>query len=188
MARQPATQEEFDSRHGGTLKKGLRKEARPLDTESPVHIRLQSSRAKGPWSFRRPPIDEAIREELRVRARAYGVKIFEFVNGGNHVHILAHAKTRAGFQGFLRVFAGMVPRRITGARKGRQVGKFWDGLAYTRVVPFGDDFLALRRNMKAQQDRAQGACALCADGVRERSAASGAPNGDSNVRVRSASR
>jgi hypothetical protein len=157
-----ASQEPFDTRHGGSLKRGQRKEARPLDTESPVHITLHSARAKGPWSFRRPPIDEIIRAELRVRARDYGVKVYEFVNGGSHVHILAHAKSRTAFQGFLRVFAGMVPRRITGARKGKQVGKFWDGLAYTRVVPFGDEFLSLRRAMKGQQARAAGGCTLCA--------------------------
>jgi REP element-mobilizing transposase RayT len=170
MATKLVSQEPFDTRHGGSLKKGQRKEARPLDTESPVHITLHSSRAKGAWSFRRPAVDEVLRAELRTRARDYGIKIFEFVNGGSHVHILVHAKSRTAFQGFLRVFAGMVPRRITGARKGKQVGKFWDGLAFTRVVPFGDEFLALRRAMKAQQARTTGACALCTgDGV--------APNG-----------
>lgn len=33
--------------------------------------------------------------------------------------------------------SALLPRRITGARKGAPQGKFWDGPAYTRIIGWG---------------------------------------------------
>ena len=35
---------------------------------------------------------------------------------------------------FLKTFAALLARQITGAKKGNKFGKFWDGLAYARVL------------------------------------------------------
>jgi hypothetical protein len=70
--------------------------------------------------------------------------IYEFANAGNHLHLLIRAKCRFALQDFLRAFAGVVARLITGARKGRPIGKFWDFLAYSRVVTWGRDFFGVR--------------------------------------------
>lgn len=34
---------------------------------------------------------------------------------------------------------------VTGARKGRPVGRFWTGLAYSRVVEWGREFKSVTR-------------------------------------------
>ncbi|MCM2279935.1 MAG: hypothetical protein NDJ89_17820, partial [Oligoflexia bacterium] len=42
-----------------------------------------------------------------------------------------------GFQAYLRALTGTIARTITGARKGVRKGRFWDALAYSRVVTWG---------------------------------------------------
>jgi hypothetical protein len=63
---------------------------------------------------------------------------------GSHLHLVLRARRREGFQGFLRSFSGIVARRITGAERGRRRGRFFDGLAWSRVVSWGRDYWGLR--------------------------------------------
>jgi hypothetical protein len=60
------------------------------------------------------------------------------------VHLVLRARQRRAFQGFLRSFAGIVARRVTGARRGRPSGKFFSGLAWTRIVSWGRDYWGVR--------------------------------------------
>ena len=71
---------------------------------------------------------------LHAQAKRHHVKIFEYVNMGNHIHIKLRCFSRESFQGFLRSFTAIVARKVTGARKGHTFGKFWDALAFTRIV------------------------------------------------------
>jgi REP element-mobilizing transposase RayT len=109
-----------------------------------MHLVMRSSRARGRWSLRRPEADRLVRTAMRRFARRHGIRIYEFANAGNHLHLLIRAKCRFALQDFLRAFAGVVARLITGARKGRPIGKFWDFLAYSRVVTWGRDFFGVR--------------------------------------------
>jgi hypothetical protein len=58
--------------------------------------------------------------------------------------MLVRARCRLALHGFLRAFAGLAARIVTGAGKGRPVGRFWDWLAYSRVVEWGRDFFGVR--------------------------------------------
>jgi hypothetical protein len=58
--------------------------------------------------------------------------------------LLLRTKTRLELQNFLRAFAGVTARLVTGARKGFRVGRFWDFLSYSRVVTWGRDFKSVR--------------------------------------------
>lgn len=113
-----------------------------------------------------------VRRIIEASAARGNVKVHKFANVGNHLHLLISAKSRARFQRFLREVAGLVARVVTGARKGKPFGKFWDLLAHSRVVigykafrnaldyvfinqmegQFGaaarKDFVALKREMK----------------------------------------
>jgi REP element-mobilizing transposase RayT len=109
-----------------------------------MHVVLRSLRAKGAWSMRRAGAARMVREALRRYARRYEIRIYEFANAGNHLHLLVRARCRVGLQNFLRVFAGIVARRMTGARKGLRAGPFWDMLAYSRVMSWGRDFFGVR--------------------------------------------
>ena len=73
-------------------------------------------------------------------AERYGVKVYRFENVGNHLHLLISVQSRRQFQTFLRVLAGQVVFLVTGAKKGNAVGKFWDKLAFSRIVNWGRDF------------------------------------------------
>lgn len=101
---------------------------------------------------------EAIHRLAFRLARENGVRIYQYANSGNHLHLLLRARTRRGFQRFLRSFAALVPRIVTGAKKGaplaslgkvcdtdadvRERGprKFWDALAWSRIVSWGRHF------------------------------------------------
>ncbi len=45
----------------------------------------------------------------------------------------------------------VISRFVTGARKGKPFGKFWDSLAYTRVVTSKKEELQLRGYIEANQ-------------------------------------
>jgi hypothetical protein len=77
-------------------------------------------------------------------ARRFGIRIYDFANVGTHLHLLVRARRRESFQGFLRSFAGIVARKVTGARRGRASGPFFSGLAWSRVVAWGRDYLGVR--------------------------------------------
>ena len=130
--------------HGGTLRQGRRKLKRPFDAKKPLHLILRSSRAKGEWSFLREKNGRRIKHLVHSLALRTGVKVHRFANSGNHLHLLIHAKSREEFQSYLRALSGMVSRIVTGAKKGNRVGKFWDALAYSRVVQWGKDFVNVK--------------------------------------------
>jgi len=128
--------------HGGVVGVGRRKLERPVSTRRPMHLVLSSDRAKGAWSLRRH--DRAVRETLRTVARRFGIRVYDFANVGSHLHLLVRARRRAQFQGFLRSFAGIVARRVTGARRGHPAGAFFNGLAWSRIVSWGRDYFGVR--------------------------------------------
>jgi REP element-mobilizing transposase RayT len=129
--------------HGGDVRRGKRKVARPFAAKTPLHIVLRSSRATRAWSMLHPAIAPRIRHTARTLGRRCNVKLYRYANVGNHIHVLAQARSRHAFQSFLRAFAGIAARVVTGARRGRPVGKFWDRLAYTRIVSWGREFRAV---------------------------------------------
>jgi REP element-mobilizing transposase RayT len=129
--------------HGGELSIGRRKTARPVALSQPMHLVLRSSRAHGAWSLRARQHRGRIDRELSRWARRFGIRVYRAANAGNHLHLLVRTRHRLSFQNFLRAFAGGVARLVTGARAGRRTGKFWDLLAYSRVVKWGRDFLGV---------------------------------------------
>jgi REP element-mobilizing transposase RayT len=140
--------------HGGEVRLGRRKLKRPLDVRRPLHVVLRSTRARGAWSLRAGANERLLRSASRRYARRYAVRIYDFANAGNHLHILLRPMCRLGFQNFLRVFAGISARLVTGARKGNPVGRFWDHLAYSRVVQWGRDFFGVRKYVKNNESGA----------------------------------
>lgn len=123
--------------HGGDIAHGRRKEFRPVDPKRSMHLVLRASHARGEQSMLRMRFEKRIRLLVYRHARLNDVRIRQYANGGNHLHLLIQPRTVAGFRRFLRTVAGLVPRLVTGARKGNAQGPFWDALAYTRVVDWG---------------------------------------------------
>lgn len=133
----PALEHLARKEHGGTLGKGLRKRERPLDPKRPLHVVLRSTRARGEWSMLRARHEKRIKHLVHANARRHGVRVFRFANSGNHLHLVIQAPKRACYQNYLRSLSGLIARGVTGARKGQAKGRFWDTLAYSRVVEWG---------------------------------------------------
>lgn len=129
--------------HGGKTRQGKRKIARPFCPKRTLHVVLRASKARGERSLLQADHKKWIDTLLRRLKARYGVKIHRFANVGNHVHLLVQAGRREDFQGFLRQFAGMIAFRVSGAKKGKKKGRFWDHLAWSRVVEWGREFKAL---------------------------------------------
>lgn len=72
------------------------------------------------------------------------MRIHRYANSGNHLHLLVVGKHRDGLANFLRTIGALIPRLVTGAKKGRPIGRFWDHLAFSRIVEWGRDFLKTR--------------------------------------------
>src|SRR5882724_10595432 len=119
--------------HGGDENPGQRKVERPVSTRRAMHLTLHSKRAVGEWGLLQHRC--VVREALRACAARNGIKVYDFANVGSHLHLLVRARRRNGFQAFLRSFAGILARQVTGARKGRPIrgGPFWSGLAWSRI-------------------------------------------------------
>jgi hypothetical protein len=130
--------------HGGAVRRGRRKIERPVSTRRPMHVVLHSQRARGDWSLRRH--ERVVRRVLEACANRNGVKLHGFANVGSHLHLLVRARRREAFQAFLRSFAGIVARAITGSRRSRPLdgGPFWSALAWSRVVQWGQDYFGVQ--------------------------------------------
>jgi REP element-mobilizing transposase RayT len=142
--------------HGGDVRTGKRKVARPIDTKKPLHVVLRSARARRAWSMLRPDFAPRIRRKVASLARRYDVRVYRYANVGNHLHLLARVRSRRALQTFLRVFAGVTARLVTGAKRGRPVGRFWDRLAYTRIVSWGREFRAVGAYVRQNEAEALG--------------------------------
>ena len=131
--------------HGGSIRKGKRKIARPICTKRAMHVVLRAKRAKGRWSMLNNRCRGLVNLIALELAEKHGVKIYGFENVGNHIHILLKTRTRRGLQNFLRIFTQKIMFLVTGARKGSPQGKFWDALAYSRIVEWGNSYLRVKK-------------------------------------------
>jgi REP element-mobilizing transposase RayT len=128
--------------HGGVMK-GRRKVFRPLDRKSRLHIVLKSSHARGTKSFVNNKLKVAAL--IEAKAKVYGVVIHGCEIMRDHIHLFVSFKSRQMIQSFMKVTAGLIARAITKAAKGKPFGKrFWDGLAFTRIVTGRRDFATMR--------------------------------------------
>lgn len=225
--------------YGGGLERGRRKTYRPFDSKRPVHVVMRAGRARGDWSLLRPANRKAVDGIVRVYAKRFRVRVMEFQNVGNHLHLLVQASKREDFRSFMRTIPAQIATKITGARKGnalrleasnvaskksgaapkskavqrlgystgthyeggtvagggemgissgrfpegargtqaetsgdRSVAsdkrKFWDGLAYSRIVHWGRDLLGLRHYLAKNAFEGEGIEFLTASGITKR--------------------
>ena len=84
--------------HGGEKCVGKRKAARPVATKKAMHLVMRSAKAKGQISMLSPKIAAAIEKRLYADAKKNHVKIRDYSNVANHLHILVQPKTKEGFQ------------------------------------------------------------------------------------------
>src|SRR3989338_635348 len=126
---------------GGSHSIGVRKEARPVSVKEALHVVLRAEQARGKYSLLIPAHARMLYRLMVFYGKKFEVKIYNFAIVGNHAHFILKAKTKRGFQNFLRVFAGQVAQRVTKAKPGHPLAKrFWDYLAFSRIIPWGKAF------------------------------------------------
>ncbi|MGZ3723959.1 MAG: hypothetical protein ACXVA9_13545 [Bdellovibrionales bacterium] len=140
--------------HGGDEDKGRRKLERPLGRRNWIHLVLKSDKAVGKLSFLHAPNKTAVQKILKDKARKFGVSIADQANVGNHIHLKIRITSRDGFQKFLKAVTSLIARKVTGARKGRPFGKFWQHLAFTRVLKSYTEELNLKGYFAANRSEA----------------------------------
>jgi hypothetical protein len=137
--------------HGGMTAKGCRKQRRPLATKKWIHVVLKSDRAVGGRSFLAAKNKVFVERLLKQKARKFGVAIADFANVGNHLHLKIRIADRLEFGKFLKSVTSQIARFVTGARRGHPFGRFWQGLAYTRVLSSRYEELQLRGYIAANR-------------------------------------
>ncbi len=138
--------------HGGFKTKGRRKLERPFSSKRWLHLVLKSDKAIGPRSFLAKANVKCVREVIEAKGRKFGVNVADYVNVGNHLHLKVKAGSRLQFQMFLKAVTTLIARHVTGARRGFKFGRFWQGLAYTRVLRSRFEELRLRGYFQANRE------------------------------------
>lgn len=142
------------TQQGGLNSEGRRKQERPLSTKKWIHLVLKSDKAKGRLSFLNARNQPFVEATMRTKAKRFGVKIAEMVNVGSHLHVKIRIASRATFQQFLKSVTTLIARHVTGARRGKPFGRFWQGLAFTRVLRTSLEELNLRGYLEANRREA----------------------------------
>ena len=152
----PALKSEF----GGSLLRSNAKVARPLHTKKSIHLVLKSKFAIGRHSLLAPKHILEVDRIVRSQAKACGIKIYHFINVGNHLHLVMKIKNRVLYARFIRAISGLIARLVTGRERAKAKiissskdsaiptkFKFWQARPFSRVVSWGREFNTITKYM-----------------------------------------
>ncbi len=108
---------------GSLLKNSHAKTKRPLESKLPIHLVLRANRG----GMRSPKSFQAVNEMVYGTARKYGVKVYEYANVGNHLHLLIKLPHIRRWLAFIRELTGKIALKMGGR-------KFWKQRPFTRIV------------------------------------------------------
>ena len=124
---------------GGALLTSNPKEKRPLSLKKSSHLVMRSLHARGPLSLLRH--NEKIEKIINRQAKKFGVKIYRYANGGNHLHMIILPMSRRAFNSFIRSITGLIARLVLKVERGDPKGiQFWEKRPFTRIVEWGSDY------------------------------------------------
>ena len=139
------------------MKKAKNRTARPVSSRDPMHVVLRSSKARGIFSFGHHLNVKRVNEVVRKQCEKYGVKLIEYSNNFNHLHLLVKFPSRAVYLRFIRAITGHLVLAVTGTNRLRGLKAFfgakgfWDYRPFTRVVrswrgyQFARDYVVLNQ-------------------------------------------
>jgi REP element-mobilizing transposase RayT len=142
---------------GGNLLKGNAKSARPLSTKEAVHLVLKSTQAIGTKSMLHTYNVNKINNIIRTHAKLCRIRIYHFVNVGNHLHLVIKLDDRKEFSRFIRIITGLIARHVLKAQRGPAVDdstaahkktQFWVARPFTRLIAWGRDYDYIKKYMK----------------------------------------
>jgi REP element-mobilizing transposase RayT len=113
---------------GGSLLKGNPKCKRPLDSKLPILLTLRAVKS----GMRHPKAFGPIQKTVERCSAKYGVRIYEWANVGNHLHLLIKIGSRAAWVGFIRELTGEIASIVRSLFNIE--GGFWMFRPHTRIV------------------------------------------------------
>jgi REP element-mobilizing transposase RayT len=113
---------------GGSLLKGNAKTKRPLDSKLPILLTLRA--VKG--GMRLPKAFGKVDAAVNRCARKYGVRVYQYANVGNHIHLLIKIPRRGAWAGFIRELTGEIAAAMKVLFDIKE--KFWMFRPHTRIV------------------------------------------------------
>jgi REP element-mobilizing transposase RayT len=135
-------------RFGGLQLKGNPRIARPISLKKPVHLVLKSELARGSRSFLRKPFEARIEASVRRLSKLTNIRVFRFVNAGDHLQLILHIRSRKAFHKFVRALSGHIARIVLDAERGRaQEKKFWIARPFTRILNWKKDFIQCKNHI-----------------------------------------
>jgi len=116
---------------GGHLKNSHAKTKRPLESKLPIHLCLRSNLSL----FRLPKNYRKVNETVANICRKHGVKIYEYANVGNHIHLLIRIPSVRRWAAFIRELTGRLAQIAQGLKLSEKgVEQFWKQRPFTRIV------------------------------------------------------
>jgi REP element-mobilizing transposase RayT len=125
--------------HGGSNLPQKRKGARPLDEKMPLHLVMKCTQQ----IFERRSV---IIDTLVLYANRFGIPVYSFAIGHDHIHLITKVPSRAAYVKFIRTVTGVLAK-ILGA-------KLFASMAYTQIATWGRDYRNLLRYMQQNWDEA----------------------------------
>lgn len=151
----------FSSRLEFSCGRSHAKRSRPIATKQAIHLVMRSTLARGERSFlkRRRRLEALVRG----RAAAEGIRVYDFANVGNHLHIVMRVPSHRAYKSYVRALSGLIARQILDAERGRawkgtedHGSRFWDTRPYTRIVTWGRDYAQLKSYVELNRAEAAG--------------------------------
>lgn len=153
---------------GGSVKSHPKK-ARPLCSKRAIHLVMRSRLAVEERSFLTRANSRTIQAIIRSQAKRFGVRLYDLVLVGNHLHAMLRISSQRHYRAFIRSISGLIARHVMKCERGRRLGligaskgasnqngsakakraamqnRFWDGRPFTRILDWGRDYLIARR-------------------------------------------
>jgi REP element-mobilizing transposase RayT len=116
---------------GSLLKNSHAKTKRPLHSKLPIHLVLRSTIS----AMRLPKTYKRVNETVSRVCRKHGVRIYNYSNVGNHLHLLIKLPNVWQWAAFIRELTGRISQVAQGlAGSDSGVGNFWKQRPFTRIV------------------------------------------------------
>lgn len=119
---------------GKYLNKSHAKRPRPLSTKHPIHLVLRSKKARGELSFLHHQQFRKVNGIVSRTAKKHGIRIYDYANVGNHLHILIKLRSVRGWRAFIRELTGRLAQTVQGLGARDKKKGFWDQRPFTRIV------------------------------------------------------
>ncbi len=116
---------------GGHSFKTNAKSKRPLSSKLPIHVVLRTDHKN---SMRKPKAFGVVDRILYKTAKKHGVKIYEYANVGNHLHLLLKIPHVRRWAAFIRELTGRISQELQQLKGPQKGAKYWSQRPFTRIV------------------------------------------------------